>query len=593
MADVTSTTRLESPPYRAPVAEISLALDSVGLEQLLSLKPFAEIDRVAIDDALAEFGRFASEVIAPTDRRGDVEGSRLSTASGAVVTPAGFADVYQRFAQGGWSALQFPAEFGGAGLPAVVGLAISEMFASANLSLSLVPVLTQSGIELLLSWATDDQRATYLPNLLSGRWTATMNLTEAEAGSDLAEVRTVARPDGEGRWRLYGTKIFITWGEHDLAENIIHLVLARTPDAPVGTKGLSLFVVPKLTVDEQGNLGEQNALRCERLEEKLGLHGSPTCVMSYDGALGELVGAEHSGLAAMFTMMNVARIAIGVEGPAVAERACQQAEQYARDRLQGRALGDDATKRSAIIDHPDVRRMLLSMRTLAIAGRLLTYDAMVQRDLARHGETSSDRQRAQQLCDLLTPIAKAWSTDAGCSAASLGIQVLGGAGYIDESGMGQRLRDIRIGPIYEGTNGIQAIDLVVRKVGRDQGATVERVIASLRSLASEHAHSPGALAVSFQAVAQATETFASTTRWMLGHLGGDANDALAGATSYLELAALTLAGAAMIRRACHAQNTPLTERAIDDSNFFATEFVAKTAGLVLPITAGAGRLALN
>ncbi len=420
-----------------------------------------------------------------------------------------------------------------------------------------------------------------------------MNLTEPEAGSDLAEVRTVARPDGDGRWRLYGTKIFITWGEHDLAENIIHLVLARTPDAPVGTKGLSLFIVPKLIVDERGNPGEKNALRCERLEEKLGLHGSPTCVMSYDGALGELVGAEHSGLAAMFTMMNVARIAIGVEGPAVAERAFQQAERYARERLQGRALKDEPLTRSAIVNHPDVRRMLLSMRTLALAGRLLTYDAMAQRDFARHRETSSDRQRAQQLCDFLTPIAKAWSSDAGCSAASLGIQVLGGAGYIEESGMAQRLRDVRITPIYEGTNGIQAIDLVVRKVGRDQGATAENVIASLRSLAGERFQSPGALAVSFEALSQATDAFALTTRWMLDQLGGDADDALAGATSYLELAALTLAGAAMTRRALHAQNAGLAEKAIDDANFFATEFVAKTAGLVVPVTAGADRLALD
>jgi alkylation response protein AidB-like acyl-CoA dehydrogenase len=586
-------TRLESPPYRAPVAEISLALDSVGLDELLSLKPFADLDRRAIDDALGEFGRFASEVIAPTDRRGDLEGSRLDATTREVVSPAGFTDVYRRFADGGWGALQFPAEFGGAGLPSVVGLAVSEMFASANLSLSLASVLTQSGIELLLSWASDEQRSTYVANLLSGRWTATMDLTEPEAGSDLAEVRTLARLDDSGQWRLYGTKIFITWGEHELAENIIHLVLARTPGAPAGTKGLSLFIVPKLLLDKHGNPGEKNALQCERLEEKLGLHGSPTCVMNYDGAVGELVGVEYSGLAAMFTMMNVARIAIGVEGPAVAERAYQQAEHYARERLQGRPLGGDPTRRSAIIEHPDVRRMLLSMRTLVVAGRLLTYEAMAQRDFARHGEASSDRQRAQSWCDFLTPIAKAWSTDAGCTAASLGIQVLGGAGYIEESGIAQRLRDIRITPIYEGTNGIQAIDLVTRKVGRDDGATAQAAIAFLRSLAADKATDEAALAVSFEVLARATDAFASTTQWMLDHLGGGADDALAGATSYLELAGLTLAGAAMIRRARRARGTNLARKAMDESNFFATEFVSKTTGLVLPVTAGADRLRLE
>ncbi|MGA8296262.1 MAG: acyl-CoA dehydrogenase [Acidimicrobiales bacterium] len=591
MTDTARPTRLESSPYHAPVADIALALDTVGLERLLALKPFSEIDRRSVDDALREFGRFASELIAPTDRRGDLEGSRLDPSTGSVKTPGGFVDAYQRFVDGGWGALQFPVEFGGAGLPSVVGLALAEMFASANLSLSLAPVLTQSGIELLLSWGSDDQRAKYLPKLLSGTWTATMNLTEPEAGSDLAEVRTVARKDSDGRWLLSGTKIFITWGEHDLSQNIIHLVLARTPDAPAGTKGLSLFIVPKFLFDAHGDLTEKNTLRCERLEEKLGLHGSPTCVMNYDQAVGELVGAEHTGLAAMFTMMNVARIAIGIEGPAVGERAFQHAERYARERLQGRALGEDPEKRSAIIEHPDVRRMLLSMRTLTLAGRLLAFDAMAQRDFARHSESTSERNEAQFRCDFLTPIAKAWSTDAGCTAASLGIQVLGGAGYIDESGIAQRLRDIRIAPIYEGTNGIQAIDLVVRKLGRDSGATSGSVISSLRTTVEERAASPSELAVSFDVLEEATEAFSSTTRWMLDHLGGTAEDALAGATTYLELAGLTLGGAAMLRRALVAKDT--VAKAIDESNFFATEFASRAPGLVRAATAGASRLVLE
>jgi 3-(methylthio)propanoyl-CoA dehydrogenase len=593
VTDAMDSTRLESSPYRAPVQDIVVTLDTVGLDRLLALKAFSEIDRHAIVDALGEFGRFATEVIAPTDRRGDVEGARLDPATGDVMTPVGFADVYRRFVDGGWGALQFPVEFGGAGLPSVVGLAISEMFASANLSLSLAPVLTQSGIELLLSWGSDEQRAKYLPNLLSGAWSATMNLTESEAGSDLAEVRTMARRDPDGRWRISGTKIFITWGEHDLTENIVHLVLARTPHASAGTKGLSLFLVPKFLLNDDGIPVERNSLRCERLEEKLGLHGSPTCAMNYDGAVGELVGTEQSGLAAMFTMMNVARIGIGIEGPAVAERAYQQAERYARERLQGRALGDDPSKRSAIIEHPDVRRMLLSMRTLTLAGRLLAYEAMAQRDLACHGEDAAERERAQSWCDFLTPIAKAWSTDAGCTAASLGIQVLGGAGYIDESGIAQRLRDVRITPIYEGTNGIQAIDLVVRKIGRDKGLTAGGVITSLHELSAQRAGLPDTLAPSFEILGEATAAFEGTTRWMVDHVVGTSDDALAGATTYLELGALTLAGAAMIRRAASAQESDLASKSIDESNFFATEYVSRVTGLVRPATAGAGRLALH
>jgi hypothetical protein len=346
-------------------------------------------------------------------------------------------------------------------------------------------------------------------------------------------------------------------------------------------------------VDERGELGDKNALHCERLEEKLGLHGSPTCVMNYDGAIGELVGVENSGLAAMFTMMNVARIGIGIEGAAVGERAYQQAELYARERLQGRALGEDSTRRSLIIEHPDVRRMLLSMRTLTIAARLITYDAMAQRDFARHAEGEDERKRAQSRCDFLTPIAKAWSTDAGCVVASLGIQVLGGAGYIDESGIAQRLRDVRITPIYEGTNGIQAIDLVIRKLGRDRGAFADSLIGELQSLSARRATAADELALSYDALSDASKTLASTTHWMLEHLDGAADDALAGATSYLELAGLTIAGAAMIRRALLAQDTELAQRAIDDSNFFATEFASKSTGLVLPITAGADRLTLD
>ena len=455
--------------YRAPVGDIVLALDVADLDDVLRLEAFRHVERESMVIALEEFGRLASDAIAPSDRVGDLIGARFDPASGGVQTPEAFHRAYERYVEGGWGALQFPSAFGGGDLPSVVGLAIGEMFASANMALSLNPVLTQGAIEALLQWGTTGQQATYLPKMLTGEWTGTMNLTEPDAGSDLGEIRTRAEPEGTGRWRITGTKSFITWGEHDLADNIIHLVLARTPDAPAGTKGLSLFVVPKRLLSATGVPDEQNALRCLNVEAKLGIHGSPTCVMEFDGAEGELVGPLHGGMRAMFTMMNAARLFIGTQGPAVAERAFQHAQEYAANRLQGRAAGVAPPARSPIIDHPDVRRMLLLMTTGTQAARALLYTAAAHGDRARHAADKDARFRSQQFADLLTPVAKAWSTDMGFGAASLGVQVLGGAGYIEESGMAQRLRDARIAPIYEGTNGIQALDLVTRKLPRDDG----------------------------------------------------------------------------------------------------------------------------
>ncbi|HLX77301.1 MAG TPA: acyl-CoA dehydrogenase [Acidimicrobiales bacterium] len=578
--------------YRAPIADIRLALDTVGIDELLGLAAFRHVDRRDIDAALAEFGRFAAEVIAPTDRPGDLAGSTLDPSTGSVTTPAGFKDAYRRYADGGWGNLQFPIEYGGAGLPSVVGLAIQEIFASANLSLSLNPVLTQSGVELLLSWASDEQRAKYLPKLLSGEWSATMNLTEPDAGSDLAEVKTYAQKASDGTWRISGTKIFITWGEHDLTENIVHLVLARTPGAPPGTRGLSLFLVPKYLVDAQGGTATRNQLKCQRLEEKLGIHASPTCVMEYEGAFGELLGEELSGLRAMFTMMNIARVAIGIEGPAVAERAYQQAERYAAQRLQGRDYGDETGTLVPIIEHPDVRRMLLRMRTSTQAARLLAYEASMNRDLAQHAEDPSARAWSKAFADFLTPIAKAWSSDAGFAAASDGMQVLGGAGYVEESGIAQRLRDSRIAPIYEGTNGIQAIDLVVRKIGRDDGVTVRRLITELRDFITRESNADKALLDTFSALEEAVTVLESTTRWIEERLPLSPNDVLAGATTYLELAGITLGGWLMARRAllAGASEGETATRVVGESNFFATEFVGRAAGLVRPITSGADRL---
>ena len=334
----------------------------------------------------------------------------------------------------------------------VFGLAQQEIFASANMALSLNPVLTQGAIEALLQWGNSEQKLSYLPRLLTGEWTGTMNLTESDAGSDLGEIKTKAIPDGDGNWLISGTKIFITWGEHDLAENIVHFVLARTPNAPAGTRGLSLFVVPKFILTSGGEPGERNAVHCLGIEEKLGIHGSPTCVMSYDHARGELVGPLHGGMKAMFTMMNIARLSIGIQGPAVGERAFQHAFRYASERLQGGTKGASAPSRSSIVEHLDVRRLYFTMSTTTQASRLLLYWVGAQADLARYGD---DPVSAQAMVDLVTPIAKAWSTDVGFLSASMGVQVLGGTGYVEESGMSQRLRDARIASIYEGTNGVR------------------------------------------------------------------------------------------------------------------------------------------
>jgi alkylation response protein AidB-like acyl-CoA dehydrogenase len=575
--------------YEAPVTDILLALDVAGLNDVLALPTHARVDRESVEIALAEFGRFAGEIVAPTDRVGDLEGSVLDPVTGIVRTPAAFKAVYAQYVRSGWGAVQFPLTAGGEGLPSLVGIALQEMLASANLALSLNPVLTQSAIELLLAWGSEGQRALFLPKLLTGEWCGTMNLTEPEAGSDLGEVRTLASPDQDGRWRITGTKIFITWGDHDLAENIVHLVLARTPGAPPGTKGLSLFVVPKVLVEADGSLGQPNTIRCLRVEQKLGIHASPTCAMEFYHAVGELVGEECGGIRSMFTMMNAARLSIGLQGPSVAERAFQHAYRYAAQRQQGRAMGVGESGRSPLLDHPDVRRMLLSMRTAVLAGRLLVYTATAYRDLARHDRDAGRRASAQAYLDLLTPVAKAWASDIGVAAASTGVQVLGGAGYVEESGMAQRLRDSRIAPIYEGTNGIQAVDLVMRKLPRDGGYWIRSLIDDIAATVSDRPPRPDSLTESYAALAAAVAVLAGTTEQLLLRVSRAPDDALAGATSYLELMGLTVGGWLMIRRAELAQGLGALRaaQAASESEFFASEHVARAGGLGRPILAGA------
>ena len=588
------STLTEGAAYRAPVTDIMLALQVVGLGELLALDDFASMDQEFVKTALEEFGRIASDVIAPTDRLGDLVGARHDRDTSEVRMPRGFHLAYQHYVDGGWGTLPFPSKFGGGELPPLVALALQEIFSSANMALALNPILTQGAIEAILNWGEPDQQLTYLPKLMTGEWTGTMNLTEPDAGSDLGEIHAMATPRGDGFWSVSGTKIFITWGEHDLVSNIIHLVLARTPDAPAGTRGLSLFIVPKFGVLSDGTLGERNSLKCLRIEEKLGIHASPTCVMEFDGAVGELVGPLHGGMRAMFTMMNAARLSIGAQGPAIGEKAFQNALAYATNRLQGRASGVKPPERSAIIAHPDVRRMLLTMTTCTQAARLLIYQARSFADQGLHDRNTDRSDRAKELADLLTPIAKAWSTDVGCAVASLGIQVLGGAGYVEEFGMAQRMRDIRIAPIYEGTNGIQALDLVTRKLPRDGGHWMRHLIGSMEETIASQVEGVDRLAVSYAVLEDAVHVLSTTTDWLLAHLANPKlnDDVIAGATSYLELCGLTISGWLMLRRALFARSTGHEEiaRTEAESNFFASEVVARATGLARPITSGAGRL---
>ncbi len=462
-------------PFAAPVRDLRFVLEELLEQRSLDLPGFEETSLDLIEAVLEEAARLASEVWAPLNASGDRQGC-VRREDGGVTLPDGFAEAYRAYVEGGWNGIGVSQALGGQGLPEVVASSVQEMLHGANMALGLCPMLTAGAIEALAHHGNDDLKATYLPKLVEGTWTGTMNLTEPQAGSDLSRVRTRAVPEGD-HYRLFGQKIFITWGEHDASENIIHLVLARKPDAPEGNKGISLFLVPKFLVDDDGSPGERNDVTCASIEHKLGIHGSPTCTLSFgegDGAIGYLVGEEGRGLNHMFTMMNEARHKVGVQGIGVAERACQNAFAYALDRVQGKnpRAGDEST----ISHHLDVRRMLLSMRARTDALRALALFCAAELDVARHAEEATERKAAQARVDVLIPVVKAFSTDQAVDIASLGVQVHGGMGYIEETGAAQLLRDARIAPIYEGTNGIQALDLAGRKLQRDGGAALAGLI---------------------------------------------------------------------------------------------------------------------
>lgn len=583
------------PDYAAPLDDIRFFLhDLLDLEALAALPGCEEMTPDVVDAILAEAGRFGEEVLAPLNRVGDQEGCVLE--NGVVRTPTGFKGAFRGFADGGWASMNGDAEYGGMGLPSVVVTAVNEIMTAANMAFSLCPLLGQAAVELLEMHGTKDQKKTYLPNLLSGEWCATMNLTEPQAGSDLGRVRTRATPEN-GHYRITGQKIFITYGEHDLSENIVHLVLARTPDAPAGTRGISLFIVPKFLINGDGGLGGRNDLRCVSLEHKMGLHASPTAVMSYGddgGAVGYLVGEENRGLEYMFTMMNNARIGVGTEGVAIAELAAQYASTYAHERIQGRAADGGSDAPVAIIDHPDVRRMLLSMRAQTDACRALLLYTAHQLDLAMRHPDETVRAGHQSRVDLLTPVVKAWSTDVGVEVANIGIQVHGGVGYIEETGAAQLVRDGRIMTIYEGTNGIQAIDLLSRKVMRDGGAALRGLISEIHAFREAAAGSGDDEARMLLRLGEACDILEGAADWAIAGFAEQPRTVTAGAVHFLRLVGI-VSGGWLLARSGRVARQRLQDRAGDPVHlnrkllsvrFFAENYLPEAALLSEKIIGG-------
>ena len=474
-------------PYSAPIKDMIFAIETVGkMKDLQQMAPFVEATPDMVEAIVNEGGRQAAEIAAPLNHSGDMEGSKVK--DGSVVTPKGFKEAYAKYVEAGWNGLMATTDYEGQGLPFLLASAVQEAWASANMSLSLCPMLNHGSIEAITHHASDELKDVYLAKMISGRWTGTMNLTEPQAGSDVGAVKTKAQPLSDGSFAISGSKIFITFGDHDMAENIIHLVLARTPDAPPGTRGISMFLVPKFLVNPDGTLGDDNNVRCVSVEHKLGIHASPTCVMSFgdDGnCLGWLVGEENKGMKNMFTMMNHARINVGLQGVAIAERATQHAVAYAKERMQGVAIGMDSAGPHAIIHHPDVRRMLMTMRAMTEGLRALTYLNASAVDHAHGSVDPAEKNKWQGLADLLTPITKSYCTDVGVEVASIGVQVHGGMGFVEETGAAQFYRDARIAPIYEGTNGIQAMDLVGRKFSLDGGAHWQNHLKNMEDIADK------------------------------------------------------------------------------------------------------------
>ena len=579
--------------YKAPLRDMHFVLQELaGLAEIAKLPGCEEINAELVDQILEESAKFASGVLSPLNKPADKEGSKWD--KGSVTTPKGFKEAYRQFVEAGWNALQAPAEHGGQGLPKIVSTPVVEMWKSANLSFSLVTMLTAGAVEALILRGTEKQKKQYLPKMIAGSWTGTMNLTEPQAGSDLGLVRTRAVSEGD-HYRVSGQKIFITYGEHDLAENIIHLVLGRVEGAPEGVRGISLFLVPKFLVNADGSPGQRNEVQCASIEHKLGIHASPTAVLVYENAVGYLVGEENRGLEYMFIMMNLARFAVGMEGLAIAERAYQQALAYAKERVQSRDVAGGG-KAVTIIHHPDVRRMLMSMKSQTEAMRALAYVVAAAVDRSLRHPDKEERARNQAFVDLMIPIVKGWFTETGIDVASTGIQVHGGMGFIEETGAAQHLRDARITTIYEGTTGIQANDLIGRKVAREGGATVKEVIGVMRAVEAELGKAAGEdMAATREAFSAALTAAEECVSWMVIAYGNDIKAAHAGAVPFLKLMGIVCGGWQMARAALLARqrltegkgDKSFYEAKIKTARFYADHILTQAPGLRNTIVHGA------
>ena len=579
--------------YKAPVSDILFTLNHVaGFSRHVEDGMFGDLDMATVEAILEEAGRFASEELAPLNRSGDEHGAKLK--DGEVILPPGWKDAYRKFWEGGWNALPLPQAHGGQGLPVALSMAVNEMWNGANMAFGLNPLLTQAGVEALAKYGSEALQTKYLPKMVTGEWTGSMQLTEPHAGSDLRFLRTRAVPQTDGSYRVTGTKIFITFGEHPLTENIIHIVLARLPDAPEGTKGISMFLIPKFMVADDGSLGARNDVHCAKLEHKLGINGSPTCVLNYgdqDGAIGWLVGEPHRGLYYMFTMMNQARLGVGVQGVGLAEHAFQDALAYAHERKQGSESDTPPGEMTLIINHPDVRRMLLSMKAKIAAARAICAINAVAIDIARHGRDEAARAKAEALAALLTPVSKSYGSDIAVEVASEAIQVHGGMGFIEETGVAQHYRDARIAPIYEGTNGIQTLDLVTRKLPLNNGETVRQFIEELKETVREvKASNEPAFGATGECLADSVADLAEATEWLQAKLAENSKAALAGATPYGRLFANAAGGVLLARGALAAARGASRSGSADETHVTLARHFAETQA---PLTSGLKRVVQN
>ena len=570
--------------YSAPLADMEYVLRHFGnLDEIMSLPKFAELDSSVVTDVLSEAARFFEERFAPLNKVGDVVGSHRN-ADGTVTTPEGFKEAYAAYVDAGWGALGFDPGFGGGGFPWVVNIALQEVMNSANMALTMAPLLTQGAIDAIMHHGDEIQKMTYLPKMISGQWTGTMNLTEPDAGSDVGAVRTKAVKQDDGSYLITGTKIYITFGEHDMAENIIHLVLARTPDAPAGTKGISCFIVPKFLLNADGSLGARNDVNCVSIEHKTGIKASPTCVLSYGddgGAVGYLIGEENHGMAYMFTMMNQARLGVGLEGLALIERAYQQSLEYSIVRKQGRAPGAPAGESSPIVQHPDVKRMLVTMKSTIEALRRIIYWNAACLDIAAHHPDAAEREKAADIAALLTPISKGWGTDMSVDLTGMAVQIHGGMGFIEETGVAQHYRDARITTIYEGTNGIQAMDLVGRKLGMKGGAVVLSLFDDMDVMEAKIVKHPE-LAASAAELKKAIAAVRETTQWFFANATNQ-TAVLSGATPYLRQLSTLVGGYVMAKSAHVAVHSDMPEHEkeakVNTARFFCEQLLPAVHGL--------------